>query len=137
MYFSWNPVKASIPQGSVLGPILYVLYTADISISPLVSNSIFADDTEFLSTSLKLSAATQAAHTHLDHILEWAASWKIQINPAKSAHINFTMRYFVDLPIFASGEKILTKEIVKYLGLHFNKRLTSKKDKVLLLATRS
>lgn len=124
VYSSWNPVKAGVPQGSVLGPILYVLYTADVPISPLVSNSIFADDTALLSTSLELSAATQATQTHLNRILEWATSWKIRINPAKSAHINFTMRHSVDLPIFASGEKIPTKEVVKYLGLHFDKRLT-------------
>jgi len=120
----WNPVEAGVPQGSVLGPILYVLYTADIPVSPVVSNLVFADDTALLSTSSDLTTATQRVQAHLDNIFIWATRWKIKINPTKSAHINFTTRHTADLPIFACGDKIPTKEVVKYLGLHFDRRLT-------------
>lgn len=121
---AWNPVQAGVPQGSVLGPILYVLYTADIPVSSTVSNSVFADDTALLSTSENLAEATQAVQGHLDHVFDWADRWKIRLNPTKSAHINFTMSHSPDLPLFARGEKIPTKEEVKYLGLHFDRRLT-------------
>lgn len=71
---SWRSVQAGVPQGSVLGPILYVLYTADIPTSSAVSNLVFADDTALLSSSSNLETATHAVQTHLDRIFEWSDS---------------------------------------------------------------
>ena len=79
---SWAPVVSGIPQGSVLGPILFVLYVNDL---PEVTNCdtfLFADDTKVLS---KISCVED--HTVLQQDLlslqKWADTWLLKFHPDK------------------------------------------------------
>jgi hypothetical protein len=120
----WCKAEAGVPQGSVLGPLLYVLYTADMPSSANVDNLVFADDTAILATAEKLIDATDAVQRHAEKLWKWTRRWKIQINAAKSSHLVFSLRHQNVAPIYINGDIVPKVETTKYLGLHLDEKLT-------------
>lgn len=119
-----RPITAGVPQGSVLGPLLYALYTADL---PEASNSIyatFADDTAILSLSDNYHTAVSNLQCSLNALSDWAQKWKIQVNTDKSVNITFALRSHPYTPISFNSSIIPYRSVVRYLGLHLDERLT-------------
>jgi hypothetical protein len=62
------------------------------------------------------------------HIIQkWVTKWKIKVNESKSSHITFTLRKGHCPAVNINQTNIPQTEAVKYLGLHFDCRLNSKK----------
>lgn len=123
-YSSIKRISAGVPQGSILGPFLYLLYTADLPTSSLVHTSTFADDTAFLSIHKRPEVASQQLQTHIAELEKWLHKWKINVNASKSVHITFTLRQRNCPPISINGATIPEQSQVKYLGIHLDRRLT-------------
>lgn len=87
-----HQIKAGVPQGSVLGPILYLLFTSDFPIIPQVTVATYADDTAIIATSENPVIASQLLQSNLNRIQNWLMKWRIKINESKCAHITFTTR---------------------------------------------
>ena len=112
--------------GSVLGPFLYTLFTADVPQQTSTIISTFADDTAVLSRHTNLNVAIANLQTHLDSIEKWTHKWRLKINQNKSTHITFTLRKGNIPQLYFINTIIPQAETVKYLGLHFDKRLNWK-----------
>jgi len=117
---------SGVPQGSVLGPFLYTLFTADVPQHNSTIISTFADDTGVLSRHKNLNVAIANLQTHPDSIENWTHKWRLKINQNKSTHVTFTLRKGNIPQLFFNNTIIPQAERVKYLGLHFNKRLNCK-----------
>ena len=81
-YSKWCQVKSGVPQGSVLGPVLFILYINDLPEQIKASCSIFADDTKLLS---KIQCIDDAENIQqdLNALQQWAKTWKLTFNPTK------------------------------------------------------
>jgi len=71
-----KPIRAGVPQGSVLSPLLYALYTADLPTTPGCSLATFADDTAIFATNRNFHFVHRAATRQLEKIEEWATKWR-------------------------------------------------------------
>jgi len=85
-------IHSGVPQGSILGPLLYVLHTSDLPASSETILGTFADDTAIFSIHEDPTIAALNLQEHLHIIEKWLKKWKIKINESKSSHITFTLR---------------------------------------------
>jgi len=71
---------SDIPQGSILGPLLYTIYTADVPQSDTTILSTFADDTAIFTTHPDSTLASANLQDHLRAIENWTRNWRLKIN---------------------------------------------------------
>lgn len=117
-------IKAGIPQGSVLGPILYTLYTADMPINLSVTLATYADDTAIIAANDYPQLASVAIQNELNVLDKLFKRWNIKINSEKSSHITFSLRRGECSSVNINNEVIPRKDTVKYLGMLLDRRLT-------------
>ena len=112
---NWIDVKSGVPQGSVLGPMLFLIYVNDIDDGLTCKVSKFADDTKIAS---KVTAILdeEALQSYLDRLARWANQWQMKFNvdKCKVLHIgknNNRVRYVMN------GQQLSAVSKEKDLGI--------------------
>ena len=123
-YSDLKEVRAGVPQGSILGPILYLLYTSDIPVLEDTTIATFADDTVLLTVDENLENATRKLQVASNKVANWTNKWRIKFNELKSAHINFTNKKIVEpISLYINGTKVPHVLNAKYLGMTLDVKL--------------
>jgi len=117
-------IKAGVPQGSILAPTLYNIFTSDTPHFDNTTLATFADDTCIISTNADLTIASNVLQTHLTKLQNWFNPWRIKINPNKSTHITFSLRPGLYQPMFLNNDNIPQTNATRYLGVHLDNKLT-------------
>ena len=125
------PICSGVPQGSLLGPTLFLAYINDCEgvIPHGVGLAIYADDTtlyQCIPAHKDVPALCQQLQTAVDALAEWGAQWKIRFEPSKSQAITIShRRHPWDIPsIVFDGTTVAEMESIQLLGVHFDQHLT-------------
>ena len=78
----WLNVKSGVPQGSVLGPVLFLIYVNDLDDGLMCKVSKFADDTK-ITSKVTTSQEKEALQSDLDRLTCWANKWQMKFNVDK------------------------------------------------------
>ena len=123
-------VTCGVPQGSVLGPLLFLIYINDLpSSSSKLSFYLFADDTNIYFESDSLNKLQEVVNRELKHVKKWLDANKLAVNVDKTNFIIFhspqsTLDQTVSIKI--GKEHVKQAKYVKFLGLLLDKNLNWK-----------
>ena len=119
-------LKAGVPQGSKLGPILWLLYVNDI-VNGIVSEILlFADDTCIFASGFDPAETAIILNKDLELINNWATKWKVSFNPGKSKDVIFSEKkvLFNSPPLIFNNSFVERVHEHKHLGIFLSSTLS-------------
>ena len=78
---SWANINAGVSQGSILGPLLFLIYINDLPDKLISVSKLFADDISIFSTVFDVNKSAEDLNKDLTTINDWAYQWKMSFNP--------------------------------------------------------
>jgi hypothetical protein len=126
-----NParIKCGVPQGSILGPLLFLLYINDLSfVTKFSFPLLFADDSNLFFEGENISDIANNVNTDLDNIVEWLYANKLSLNIKKTHYIIFSRNKAEpsDVDIKIKGSPIYRVYSTKFLGVFIDSKLNWK-----------
>ncbi len=123
---SWKPVLSGVPQGSILGPLLFLLYINDLpSVTRTAKVALFADDVKCSKVITSVSDCREL-QGDLDVIGAWSATWRLRFSPTKCSVLTVSRKlnpikfdYLINMSVIARVTE------VKDLGVTITKDLKS------------
>ena len=94
-----------VPQGSILGPLFFLIYINDLSDGLTSNPKLFANDTSLFSVAQNINSTANDLNSDLMEISDWAIQWKMRFNPDPKKQLK---RWF-------SVEKLTKLIILRYI----------------------
>ena len=118
----WVFIRAGVPQGSILGPLLFLLYINDIVLDIKSNIRLFADDTSLFIIVENPFEAANIINNDLAKITRWAGMWLVSFNAEKtySVLISRKMNKPNHPPLYMLDQQITEVDSHKHLGVYFS-----------------
>ena len=122
----WKDVAAGVPQGSILGPLLFLVYVDDIVKDIQTDIYLFADDTSFVEYISNPITSLEKLNADLHRLHIWSKSWLVTFNPTKTAYVVFSKKLYRQAhpDLYLGDVKLTESSKHKQLGVVFNNNIT-------------
>lgn len=102
-----------VPQGSILGPLLFLIYINDLPYHTSTKSLLFADDTTFIEKAKSVDELIENSRINLDRAKSWFVANKLTMNPNKTQNLLITTK----------NHDMINPEYVKFLGIYIDPNL--------------
>lgn len=122
---SWAFLEAGVPQGSILGPLLFLVYVNDITEGIRSDINLFADDTSLLEVINDPVISADVLNSDLNRLQQWASQWLVTFNASKTEIITFSAKVIKPFhpQLFLAGTPLVEVSHHTHLGLTFSNDL--------------
>ena len=119
-------IMSGVPQGSILGPLLFLIFLNDIVNDINCEINLFADDTSLLSMDRNWQTVESELNKALSTLELWAENWLVTFNPSKTYYMTISNRakINIDLNLHLNSSSISKVFEHKHLGIIFNNAFT-------------
>jgi hypothetical protein len=122
----WLNTTAGVPQGSILGPLLFLIFINDVTEGIESDIHLFADDTSLMEIINNYNESYAKLNRDLNRLSTWADRWQITFNAAKTVYLQVSRKINQAPKPILKLKGAIVKEVQshKHLGLTFNNTLT-------------
>jgi len=121
-------ITCGVPQGSILGPLLFLIYVNDMSSAIRCKLLLYADDSALLVSGKDLNLIQNTLGDELENVSKWLVDNKLSLHLGKTESILFgskrKLKKHSKLNIVCNGSNIESKTSVKYLGVDLDQSLS-------------
>ena len=132
---NYNNITCGVPQGSVLGPLLFILYINDL---PTISNNVkpilFADDTNLIFYDKTILNLKDKMQTDINKLFKWLNINKLSIHINKTNVLLFNIRNKnenINLNLYINNIKLKQVTDIQFVGVYIDDKLNWKKTNKL------
>ena len=122
---AWGEIKAGVPQGSVLGPLLFLVYINDITNVVKSNIRLFADDTTIFIEVENPETAAELLNKDLSAVSKWAEQWLVTFSPPKTESMLISLKNsdIAHPSLYLNNTEIMQVSSHKHLGVTLSNNL--------------
>ena len=124
---SSQKINCGVPQGSILGPLLFLIYINDLSsVSKILTSILFADDTTLIYSHKNLDSLIKTFNVEMHEIVNWLNANRLSLNLDKTKFMIFRPKGKLSEPpkLIVNNTQIKQVKKFKFLGVFIDEQLT-------------